>query len=479
MRSRLFKKFFFTTSFIILFSITAMMVILTFVYNDYLLSNTYKSLKKTCQTVSDYSETVIEYGKQPTGVDVSRSIYFTAKSLADVSDYDVFITDKNGRIMICICDEWGQKGTCIHCDSKISDKFIKKANGGDVAELNNLGIYGKPQYAGASAIYNGDERIGYVIASAPMSASYKLIQTVIKYYIISAAIPIIVMFFAIYAITYRLTKPMKQMSEAAYAMARGDFSRRIPVKSDDEIGQLAVSFNQMTNALAQLEGMRRSFVANVSHELKTPMTTIGGFIDGMLDGTIEPEKQSYYLNIVSGEVKRLSRIVETMLHLAKLESGEFVLKYEEFNFRELLIDVVLSQEQRIEQKSININGLEETQQVTLNADKDLLHQAIYNLVDNAVKFTPEGGSIDFALTSDRHSLLFRITNTGKGIPKESLPFIFERFYKVDKSRSANKTGTGLGLYIVKTIVKNHGGHINATSRENETTTFEIVLPLIK
>ena len=140
--------------------------------------------------------------------------------------------------------------------------------------------------------------------------------------------------------------------------AKGDFSKRIPVTSDDEIGELAVSFNQMTNSLVQLEGMRKSFVANVSHELKTPMTTIGGFIDGILDGTIEPEKQSYYLQIVSDEVRRLSRLVQSMLSMAKLESGEFVLKPELFDFRELLCTIVISQEQRIEAEKIEITGLD-------------------------------------------------------------------------------------------------------------------------
>jgi len=456
-----------------------MMVILTFVYNDYLSSSNYKSLQKSCKTVADYSETVIEYSNQPIGIDVTRSIFFTSKSLAEVSDLDIFVTGTDGEIVICTCDEWAKNSVCAHTKSKISGKFLARVEKGDISELSNLGIYGKPHFVSATKIEQEGKCIGFVVASMPISVSYKLVQTVMKYYLISAIIPIIVMFFAIYAITYRLTKPMKQMSEAARAMARGDFSRRIPVKSDDEIGQLAISFNQMTNSLVQLEGMRRSFVANVSHELKTPMTTIGGFIDGIIDGTIEPEKQSYYLGIVSNEVKRLSRLVETMLHLAKLESGEFSLKPEEFNFRELLLNIVLSQEQRIEQKSININGLEETQDIMINADKDLLHQAIYNLVDNAVKFSDEGGSIDFILTTDRRNLIFRITNSGKGIPSESLPFVFERFYKVDKSRSANKTGTGLGLYIVKTIIKNHGGNITVTSRENDKTSFEIILPLTK
>ena len=233
----------------------------------------------------------------------------------------------------------------------------------------------------------------------------------------------------------------------------------------------------MTNSLVQLEGMRKSFVANVSHELKTPMTTIGGFIDGILDGTIEPEKQSYYLQIVSDEVRRLSRLVQSMLSMAKLESGEFVLKPELFDFRELLCTIVVSQEQRIEAAKLNITGLDEIQSVSVNADKDLIHQVIYNLVDNAVKFTNETGTIDFKVKTDSKKLTFTITNTGKGIPESELPYVFERFYKVDKSRSANKSSTGLGLYIVKTIVKAHGGSITAASRENQFTAFSVVLPL--
>ena len=233
----------------------------------------------------------------------------------------------------------------------------------------------------------------------------------------------------------------------------------------------------MTNSLVQLEGMRKSFVANVSHELKTPMTTIGGFIDGIHDGTIEPEKQRYYLNIVSDEVKRLSRLVQSMLSMAKLESGEFVLKPELFDFRELLCTIVISQEQRIESQRLNITGLDEIQSISVKADRDLIHQVIYNLVDNAIKFTDESGTIDFKLKNDNKKLIFTITNTGKGIPENELPYVFDRFYKVDKSRSAVKNSTGLGLYIVKTILKAHGGSITVSSRENSFTSFSVTLPL--
>ena len=232
----------------------------------------------------------------------------------------------------------------------------------------------------------------------------------------------------------------------------------------------------MTNSLAQLESMRKSFVANVSHELKTPMTTIGGFIDGILDGTIEADKQSYYLGIVSDEIKRLSRLLQSMLSMSKLEAGEFVLKPELFDFRELLCTIVISQEQRIEAEKIEITGLDGIESISVTADRDLIHQVIYNLTD-AIKFVNEGGNIDFKAKTDGKKLIFTITNTGKGIPAAELPYVFERFYKVDKSRSANKNSTGLGLYIVKTIVKAHGGTVTVTSQENEFTSFSVTLPL--
>jgi signal transduction histidine kinase len=206
------------------------------------------------------------------------------------------------------------------------------------------------------------------------------------------------------------------------------------------------------------------------------MTTIGGFIDGILDGTIEQEKQHYYLSIVSDEVKLLSRLVQSMLSMARLESGEFVLKPELFDLRELLFTIVVSQEQRIEKQNLSIEGLDSLQNVSVNADKDLIHQVIYNLVDNAIKFNCENGKISFSLKNEGQKVVFTIRNTGDGIPEKDMPLVFERFYKVDKSRSNVKNSTGLGLYIVKTIVTAHGGTITVSGRENDLTSFTVTLP---
>ena len=269
------------------------------------------------------------------------------------------------------------------------------------------------------------------------------------------------------------------MSEAARCMGDGDFSKRIPVTTEDEVGELAIAFNNMTDSLVKLESTRRSFVANVSHELKTPMTTICGFIDGIIDGTIPPEKETEYLRIVSDEIKRLSRLIQSMLSLSKLESGEMNVNISEFKLSTVLIDIVVALQQRIESKNIIITGLDALSNATIKADKDLIHQVLYNLTDNAVKFTLDGGEINFKILTNPSGTSFIIKNYGVGIDGKDLPHVFDRFYKIDKSRSAVKESTGLGLYIAKTIIDIHHGHITVRSKNNEYTEFEFLLPNIK
>lgn len=474
MKQRLFTKYFLTTAFLVLISLTVMLMILTVVYNNYLADYKYETLSKTCESVSAFAESENGGIKDRAS---AKGTYYIMRNLAEVSDLDLYITDNEGIIRICSCDEWNIDGNCEHTGTRVDGNFIRNSVSENAKGLYTLGIYTKPHYVCSATVKVDGAAVGVVIAAAPLSAVKELMIKVSKIYALSAVLPICIMFIALYVITYRTTKPLKLMSQAANAMAKGDFSRRIPVTRDDEIGQLAVSFNQMTNNLARMESMRKSFIADVSHELKTPMTTIAGFIDGIIDGTIEPEKQEYYLNIVSKEVKRLSRMVESMLGLSRLESDEFALKYEKFDFRELLLSVVIGQEQRIEKKNITINGLDSIESVTVNADKDLIYRVIYNLVDNAVKFTNENGKIDFSLLVDSKRMTFEIKNTGRGIPQKDLPFVFERFYKVDKSRSANKNSTGLGLYMVKTIISKHNGTVTVNGKEGEFASFTVKLPL--
>lgn len=473
MRLKLFKKYFFTTFIIIALCMAAMIMILSVVLNSYLVKSKQNVLKKACNEVCDYIAVAADDGGK---IGKTELLQFF-DSVGEISDADVFAADMDGNIILCSCDSEGEAESCIHSGVKLKSEHIGEWYNARPFKLDTLDIYEETRFVTAEPLLNkSGERYGTVFAVTPVLVVNELLSTVIKIFLAAAVVPLIIMFIAIYIMTYRLTKPLKLMSQASRAMAKGDFSKRILVMSDDEIGELAVSFNMMTNSLAQLEGMRKSFVANVSHELKTPMTTIGGFIDGILDGTIEPEKQSYYLGIVSDEVKRLSRLVQSMLSMARLESGEFSLKPELFDLSALLCSIVISQEQRIEQKKLNIIGLDGLENISVNADRDLLHQAIYNLVDNAIKFSEEGGNISFELKTENKKTALTVINTGKGIPEKELPFVFERFYKVDKSRSASKNSTGLGLYIVKTIITAHGGTVAVSSKENEFTAFKVTLP---
>ena len=285
---------------------------------------------------------------------------------------------------------------------------------------------------------------------------------------------IIIIFVAF--MSYSMTKPLKQMSSAAKKFAVGDFSVRVNVTSDDEIGELATAFNYMADSLASSEGMRRSFISNVSHELKTPMTTIAGFIDGMLDGTIPPERHDHYMKIVSTEVKRLSRLVTSMLNLSRIDRGELKVNRQKFDMFSLIITILASYEQKIIARKLHITGLEDFRSIVVDADPDLMYQVVYNLIENAVKFTDEGGTIHFGVEETRYDVSVSITNTGPGIPPEDIRYVFDRFYKTDKSRSIDKKGMGLGLFIAKTIMRLHGGDIYVDSRVNEFTTFTIRLP---
>ncbi len=465
MKLKLFKKYFVITISIVAVSLVVLMMILSVVLNNNFTESSYKILKSSCEQISNSFE---EFSAGEKSGEFSN----IAVSLAQVTESDIFITDSYGTVVMCACDEWQETNECMHTSYIVSKDIIEKIVSQDTAKIDTLGIYKYPHYIAVSTV--GENY--YVFATKPISEARDLLSQISKIYYLWALIPLAFMFIAIYFLTYRLTKPLKSMSEAAKAMSKGDFSKRVPVTSDDEIGELAVSFNMMTNSLSRLESMRRSFVGDVSHELKTPMTTISGFIDGILDGTIKESEREYYLGIVSQEIKRLSRLVNGMLSMTRLESGEFSLKPEKFDFYELLCTIMISQEQRIEQSRLEIEGLDSLGNVKITADKDLIYQVVYNLVDNAIKFSNAGGKISFALTENSTDLIFTITNTGIGIPEKELPFVFERFYKGDKSRSAVKNSTGLGLYIVKTIISAHKGKISVKSKQNEFTTFKVELP---
>ena len=267
-------------------------------------------------------------------------------------------------------------------------------------------------------------------------------------------------------VTRSTVRPLKEIAFAARRFTQGDFSARARLpRRQDELYDMTISFNRMAEAMQNTEETRRGLIASVSHDLRTPMTTIAGFVDGILDGTIKPEKQEYYLRIISDEVKRLSRLANSLLTMSRLESGG-----EErtvFDSSEMIRRIIIGFEQQLKEKKIRLE-LDLPETLTLKAEHDSFFQAVYNLVDNAVKFTPAGGSITIYLEEKNGKLQFNIVNTGSEIPREMQKHIFDRFYKGDTSRSRNSTGSGLGLYITRTVIQRHGGDIYVRSGEGRT-----------
>ncbi|MDD5018287.1 MAG: HAMP domain-containing sensor histidine kinase [Eubacteriales bacterium] len=272
-----------------------------------------------------------------------------------------------------------------------------------------------------------------------------------------------------------IVKPIKEISHASAELARGNLDWRVKPKTRDEIGELAESFNKMADELKLQDGLRNTFIANVSHELRSPLASVQGFIQGMLDRAIEEEDRDKYLEIVLGETKRMNTLISDLLSLAKIESGQFPIEISEFDINELLRRCIIMLEQRIEEKHLMVNIQLGEEKMLVWADEGRISQVITNLIDNAVKFSYDGGELKIWTHSIDNKVYVNIADTGEGIPLEEQPYIFERFYKVDKSHSRNTPGTGIGLSIVKRIITQHGEKIHLQSAEGKGTTFTFTL----
>lgn len=304
----------------------------------------------------------------------------------------------------------------------------------------------------------------------------------IKIYLIVIIFALIIVYLSITIAASNITRYLRQISEASKQLADGNFGYRVNLKQTKkkvkEITELQNNFNQMASNLEAIEKSRSSFISNVSHDLKTPITTISGFIDGILDGTISEDKREYYLKIVSNETKRLSRLVVSMLNLSKIETGSYNLAFTKVDITKLITIIFINFEQKINEKELNIEGLERLDKCMIDADYDLINQVFYNLIDNAVKFSDFGGTISIYYEIGDETVKVFLKNTGPGISKEDIPHVFDRFYKSDRSRNMDNNSAGLGLSITKTIVNLHSGKIEVASETNNYTVFTLTLKKI-
>lgn len=397
---------------------------------------------------------------------LSMNLNFAAR----LSSTETLVCDLEGRVLLCSCRET----VCDHIDRELEDSYVDRIlrSGSDAREMTLTGIYEDRRYVAAQPFALSDGTpAGLVVVSETNQAVNEMLRQITKMFAWVALVVLLLSVICISVITSSQCTPLKNIANAARSFGRGNLKARVPTggHNTEEIDELAVAFNNMASSLEKSEYQRQEFVANVSHELKTPMTTIGGYVDGILDGTIPPEKERHYLTLVSDEVKRLSRLVRSMLDISRLQDqGIPENKMSRFDVSECVGQVLITFEQQINDKELDVQVDFPEFPVYARGVLDAITQVVYNLIDNAVKFCPQGGQLGLRLRSGGSRVYISVSNTGQTIPPEELPLVFDRFHKIDKSRSLNRDGWGLGLYIVKTIICSHGQDISVTSRDGKT-----------
>ncbi len=390
----------------------------------------------------------------------------------------VMVIDHRGRVVISST----RSVYCTETPRYISKEHNKMVlDGKRTSTIGNMGgLFRETMFTLQVPVKGYDSKTqGAVLVSIPIPEQQRMTHEFTRILIYSALLVLIVSVVLSYALSKLISMPIKSIRTSAKAFARGELDARVGTEATrsgiSEISELACTFNDMAEKLEKAEDTRKTFISDVSHELRTPMTTISGFVNGVLDDTIPPEKQKEYLQIVDDEVHRLSRLVNTFLDINRMQSGKTVMQIQNFDINEAIRLTIIGLGPRLEEKNIRVSLEFEHDTCYVLADADSIKRVLTNLLDNAVKFTEVDGEISVSVVQKGHEIFISVMNTGCGIPEEQKKMIFERLYKVDKSRSMNREGTGIGLYLVKNIIQAHGKRIEVESKENEYAKFTFSL----
>ena len=401
----------------------------------------------------------------------TRMVNMYLKSIGDNSDSVVFIFDTNGKIVASSNNLVSKNVSGLK-----KEQYYDIVSGKTTKRIGNLGgTFNVPVISvGVPLTYN-NAIIGGVIFASQIPDMYVMRKEIISLFLIASLFAFFAAFILIYLTSRNVSRSIKDISDSAKALSRGDFSQRAKIRTSDEMGELAISFNHMADSIEKFDSARRDFIANASHELRTPITTISGFVEGILDGTITEQDYEKYLGIVLSESKRMARLVDDLLSVSKIEDAPFHIDYDVFDINEMIRISLISCEKKIDLKSLSVEVDFFGETCLVRGKKDYIQRVITNLLDNAVKYSYECGTISFKTYEEKHKIYVSVENTGEGIPENDLKHLWDRFYKADKSRGTDKDGVGLGLYIVKTILNKHGQDIVCESVLGETTKFTFSL----
>lgn len=442
----------------------------------YVQSESQKSLYQSAEAVAELASAYESIGDLENNWEFHINLSFAAEAAGT----DTVICDETGVVILCSCSEFRCEHLGLQVPQAFVDQVIQEGKTADAGILQ--GLYDDSRSVVSIPIISqaDGEASGIVIASTGQTQVVGVIRQMTDIFLMTGAVVLLLAVIACSALMRRTSQPLKDLAGAARRFGHGNLDARVELDEHNpaEIEELAVAFNNMADSLEKSEQQRKEFIANVSHELKTPMTTIAGFMDGMLDGTIPPEQHRHYMQIVSDEVRRLSRMVRGMLDISRLQDQTIPEeKKTVFDLCEAAGQVLVSFEQKITQKQLDVQVDMPDEATYTLADADSITQVIYNLMDNAVKFCQQGGTLGLKIQPEDKKIFVSVSNTGLTIPENELSRIFDRFHKTDKSRSIDRDGVGLGLYIVKTIICSHGEDISVTSR-NGLTVFTFSLPVV-
>jgi signal transduction histidine kinase len=442
---------------------------------DYLTKQTMASLKNDGECIA---ELVLAYGAD--NYMSGRDFHIALSTATRVSGADAVICDASGRLILCAESPLGCEHTGLTLDKSYLEKTFDENGCSSTGIIG--GLYDDTRYVVSVPIRAGNgTRVGIVIVSSPLDSATMVLERISEIFVFVSVLTVIAAAIVMIIFARRQAAPLRDMARTARAFGHGELTARVSTdgNNSEEVEELARAFNNMASSLQKSEYRRQEFVANVSHELKTPMSTIAGYVDGILDGTIPPGKSRQYLTLVSDETKRLSRLVRSMLDISRLQDQSGIPEDQKsrFDVIECAGQVLISFEQKINEKQLDVQVDMPEHPVFTFASEDAITQVIYNLVDNAVKFCPEGGVLSLFVRVGGSKVYVGVSNEGEVIPPEELPLVFDRFHKTDKSRSKNRDSWGLGLYIVRTLIDSHGENISVTSRDGSTT-FTFTLPLV-
>ncbi len=465
-----FTKYITFISLLIVFSFALLVITVSAMISEHSVETKTELMTRTKDSVLFSLDSYYRYAN---GGVIPDTLASNVVSIAEVSDSLIYFILSDGTLAVTNDTAFtvGER----FCSDTVLANIKSSSSNYAISRMDNT--FDEMRYNIFGSLYDDAGGVrGIVIVSSLSVKDNTLYGPLIRTLIVGSIWILLASCITVYILFQRIIDPLKKVSDAAKAFAKGDFKKRVDVVGSDEVAEVGRAFNNMAVVLEKNEELRNSFLGSVSHDLRTPMTVILGYVDGIRDGTIPPEKQDYYLGIISSEVKRLSRLVNTLLEISRIQSGSRKLNKADFNITEKARQILLSFEKKIDEKKLDIE-FECDEDITVNADPDIIHQVLFNLTDNAVKFVNEGGKISISVSSESKKAVFRIRNTGDGIPADELPHVFDRFYKSDRSRGLDKTGTGLGLYIAKTNITQHDGDLRVDSVQGEYTEFELTLPL--